>query len=84
MILVFSTWKNFSSQFFDLDIENPLGGGTLKSNHPCKQIQVIIRGKLGKKMAEFENNGLGVEHKDDCCSAPLFRCLRCRFFPATR
>jgi hypothetical protein len=30
MILVFSTWKkNLSSQFFDLDIENPLGGGTL-------------------------------------------------------
>jgi hypothetical protein len=30
MILVFSTCKqNPSSQFFDLEIENPLGGGTL-------------------------------------------------------
>ena len=31
MISVFSTCKtNHSSQFFDLDIENPLGGGALQ------------------------------------------------------
>jgi hypothetical protein len=30
MIFVFSTCKsNLSSQFFDLDIENPLGGSSL-------------------------------------------------------
>jgi hypothetical protein len=30
MIFVFLTWKQkLSSQFFDLDIENPFGGGTL-------------------------------------------------------
>jgi hypothetical protein len=29
MILVFSTCYNLISQFFDLDIENPLGRGTL-------------------------------------------------------
>jgi len=30
MILVFSTCtKNMSPQFFDLDIKNPFGGGTL-------------------------------------------------------
>jgi hypothetical protein len=34
-ILVSSTWnKNLSSQFFDLDIENPLGGGTFVSLEP--------------------------------------------------
>jgi hypothetical protein len=29
MISVFSRCENLSSQFFDLDIENTLGGGTL-------------------------------------------------------
>jgi hypothetical protein len=39
MLLVFSTCKkNLSSQFFDLDIEDPLGRGNLaKIDPPCKR-----------------------------------------------
>ena len=38
MILVFSTCrKNISSQFFDLNIENPLGRGTLAKFRPTLQ-----------------------------------------------
>ena len=37
---VFSTHKNLSSQFFDLDIKNLLGGGTLAKFEPSVQIEV--------------------------------------------
>ena len=47
MILVFSTCeKNLSSQFFDLDIENPLGRGTLAIFDPPLYIfELFVEGK---------------------------------------
>jgi hypothetical protein len=44
MILIFLTWKQkLRSQFFDLGIENPLGGGTLA------KIESSLLGQFGSQ-----------------------------------
>jgi hypothetical protein len=49
IILVISTCKkNLSSQFFDLDIENPLGGGTV-------QYRSVATGRIGSKQEQILN-----------------------------
>jgi len=39
MVLVFTTYTKFSSQFFDLDIENPVGRGPLAEFETLSVIQ---------------------------------------------
>jgi hypothetical protein len=49
MTFVFSTWnQNLSSQFFDLDIENPQGRGTLAKIELSLQAGRLLHAWLGE------------------------------------